>query len=468
MDNILQQFNGKIYSLMQNYLCDEIFEKGLSGFTEDLMKELAELGCKVTQYLIDTAEEIIFELDERKEEFESLCKSGRTLISIFGEINFKRRYYEDKKTEEKVYLLDEAMGIKPNKRLLKNVLERLIDRAVDTSYEDAGNSAAYGVKISKQEVKNEIESLDLNKDFYPEVNEKKKVENIYVIADEDHVHLQKGGIEEPRIVVVYDGIEKKGNRVTLKNKRHFGGIYKRKIDDLWEEVADYIEKSYDTDYLKTVYILGDGGSWIKTGLEWLIKSKFVLDEYHLKQAVNGIVGMEIKNKKKEIVEKKEKLRKTLRDLDFELFKEMSCEIINNETEKSKKRRKTQLMNYILNNIEGIKNLYSKENELHGCSTEGHVSHVFSDRMSSRPMGWTSTNVNNMSKLRLLKADNISIKEILEKQENVVDITEYKEIKEKAKRKMKNVYFAPVSLPIMEFGKGGKRKFFKNLLDKVVI
>lgn len=468
MDNILQQFNGKIYSLMQDYLCDEIFERGLSGFTEDLMKELAEFGCKVTQYLIDTAEEIIFELDDRKEEFESLCKSSRTVISIFGEIIFKRRYYEEKETKEKVYLLDKTMGIKPNKRLLQNVLERLISKAVDTSYEDAGNSAAYGVKISKQEVKNEIESLDLNKDFYPKVNEKKKVENIYVIADEDHVHLQKGGIEEPRIVVVYDEIKKDGKRVILENKRHFGGIYKRRIDDLWEEVADYIEKAYDTDYLKNVYLLGDGATWIKTGLEWLIKSKFVLDEYHLKKAVNGIVGMEIKTKKKGIVGNKKKLRNALKNLDFELFEEISCEIINNETEQPKKRRKTQLMKYILNNIDGIKNLYSKENALHGCSAEGHVSHIFSARMSSRPMGWNSTNVNNMSKLRLLKADNISIKEILEKQENVVDITEYKEIKEKAKHKMKNVHFAPVSLPIMEFGKGGQRKFFKDLLNKVVI
>ena len=74
----------------------------------------------------------------------------------------------------------------------------------------------------------------------------------------------------------------------------------------------------------------------------------------------------------------------------------------------------------------------------------------------------------MSKLRLLKADNISIKEILEKQDKVVDITEYKEIKEKARHKMKNIHFAPVSLPIMEFGKGGQRKFFKDLLNKVVI
>ena len=74
----------------------------------------------------------------------------------------------------------------------------------------------------------------------------------------------------------------------------------------------------------------------------------------------------------------------------------------------------------------------------------------------------------MSKLRLLKADNINIREILEKQENVLDINEYKEIKEKARRVMKKVHFAPVSLPIMEFGKGGQRKFFKDLLDKIVI
>lgn len=51
--------------------------------------------------------------------------------------------------------------------------------------------------------------------------------------------------------------------------------------------------------------------------------------------------------------------------------------------------------------------------------------------------------------------------MLEKQEVLTNIDEYKEIKEKAYRKMKNVYFAPVSLPIMQFGKGNQRKFFKD-------
>ena len=39
-------------------------------------------------------------------------------------------------------------------------------------------------------------------------------------------------------------------------------------------------------------------------------------------------------------------------------------------EKTTRKRKEDLMNYILNNVEGIKNLYKNKKELHGCSAEG--------------------------------------------------------------------------------------------------
>ena len=199
----------------------------------------------MSQFVIEYAEEEIFKLKERKEQYESLEKDERSVVSIFGEINYKRRYYRNKANDKKVYLLDELIGIKPKQRLLEDVKERLIKEAIDTSYEKAGNKAAYGVKISKQEVKNEIESLDLEKNFYKEKAIKKQVKNVYIIADEDHVHLQKGGIEEPRMVIVYDNILELGKRVELKNKRHFGGLYKGKIHDLWDEVSLYIEENYD-------------------------------------------------------------------------------------------------------------------------------------------------------------------------------------------------------------------------------
>lgn len=37
--------------------------------------------------------------------------------------------------------------------------------------------------------------------------------------------------------------------------------------------------------------------------------------------------------------------------------------------------------------------------VNGCSAESHVSHVLSDGLSSRPMGWSQTGADRMSKLR---------------------------------------------------------------------
>lgn len=470
MENILYDFNKKITSLVENYLKNLLFTKGISEFTEDLVKEFAEFGSSLTQYLIDVTEKTIFELKERKEDFESLEKDERTVISIFGEVNFKRRYYLDKEKNEKVYLLDKVLKIIPKERLLENVQEKLISEAVVTSYENAGEKAAYNTKISRQEVKNEIEKLDLTKDFYEETKDKKKIEYLYIIADEDHVHLQKGGIEEPRIVIVYENAISTGKRIELKNKRHFGGLYKHKIDDLWEEVASYIEGNYDIDYLKKVFIQGDGASWIKTGKEWILKSEYVLDEFHMTKAVNAIVGRITKENKKEQIENKRKLYYSIKKFDFKGFKENCYDILSEEMDKTLRKRKEQNMNYILNNIEGIRNLYQNQELLHGCSAEGHVSHIYSDRMSSRPMGWKSENINNMSKLRLLKEDNVSVKEILSKQGKVIDFEEYREIREKTKKKInKNIDFKPVQIPIMEFGTHEQKEMFRAILrEKVAI
>ena len=288
---------------------------------------------------------------------------------------------------------------------------------------------------------------------------------MYIIADEDHVHLQKGGIEEPRLVIVYDSIINKGKRIELKNKKHLGGIYTKRIDDLWEEVMTYIENKYDTEYLEKVYISGDGASWMKTGLNWIIKSIYVLDEFHMKKAVNGIVGKITKKNKKEKVLQKKEIRKALAELNFEKFKEKCYEILAEEMDQTTRKRNGDLMQYILNNTEGIKNLYKNKDELHGCSAEGHISHIYSDRMSSRPMGWSKANVNNMSKLRISKEDNISTEEILRNSKKIIEFKEIQKIRNQANAKIKNsINFKPISVPIMNFGTKEEKIFFKNLLD----
>jgi len=465
MENILHDFNEKVISLVGNCLKSSLTEKGISDFTNDLEREMIEFGSQVTQFLVEYAENIIFKLKDRKEKFESLEKDDRTIISIFGELNFKRRYYKDKETKERIYLLDQFLKLEKRERMLPNVKERIIEEARETSYKRAGQKASYGTEISKQTVKNEINKLDIKPEIAEEKESKKKVKKLYIIADEDHVHLQKGGIDEPRLIIVYDSIIAKGKRIELKNKRHFGGIYTKKIDDLWEEVMTYIENNYDTEYLERVYISGDGANWIKTGLEWIIKSVYVLDEFHMKKAVNGIVGRITKTNKEEKEKQKKELRTALRRLNFVRFKEICYEILAEEMEKTTRERKQDLMDYILNNVEGIKNLYRNKKELHGCSAEGHISHIYSDRMSSRPMGWSTTNINNMSKLRTAKEDNISTEEILNNSKKVIEIKEIQKIRNQANASIKeSINFKPVSVPIMNFGTQEERIFFKNLLE----
>lgn len=464
MENILHDFNENVISLMTEFLKNSILEGGLSNFTDDLNDKLMKLGYDLTKFALEYAEEIIFNLKERKKEFESLEKDDRKIITIFGEVDFMRRYYLDRETSARVYLLDEYFKIAPKERLLENVETRLIEEAIETNYEKAGKVAAYKTEISKQTIMNKISELNINIEETKPV-QKKIVDSIYCIADEDHVHLQKGGIEEPRLIVVYDSIIRNGKRAKLCNKKHFGGVYKSRIDDLWEEVITYIEDNYDLEKVKNIFILGDGANWIKTGLDWIPRSINVLDKFHLMKAVNGIVGKESKDNSEEKAEYKRRIYRSFYELDFNKTKEIVYEILAEEMEENVRIRKEKLLRYILNNKQGITNLYKYQKELHGCSAEGHISHLYSARLSSRPLGWKTINVNNVSKLRLIKADNREIREVVHNKRKVIEFKEIEKIRHCAKEKMKeSINFKPVSIPAMEFGTTEQRKFFKQLLS----
>ena len=77
------------------------------------------------------------------------------------------------------------------------------------------------------------------------------------------------------------------------------------------------------------------------------------------------------------------------------------------------------------------------------------------------MVWKRENVNNMSKLRLLKEDKIEVKEILKKQGKIIEFKEIKKIRNQANAKIKeSINFKQVSVPLMEFGTTEERIFLK--------
>lgn len=88
-----------------------------------------------------------------------------------------------------------------------------------------------------------------------------------------------------------------------------------------------------------------------------------------------------------------------------------------EEKKRRRGRKNQKegIGYLINNIEGAGNRLKREEGVEGSSTEGHISFVLAERMSSRPMGWSRKNVDQMSKLRAYVKNGGDMLSLLRKQ-----------------------------------------------------
>lgn len=121
--------------------------------------------------------------------------------------------------------------------------------------------------ISPTTVMNKVRQEELKVETQ---EEKKKIKRLYIEADEDHVSERGNKIGMPKLIYVHEGNYKKGNRNELKNV-HYIGCLGKNSEELWLEVAEYIDKKYDVGSLEKVYICGDGARWIKEGLNWIDK-----------------------------------------------------------------------------------------------------------------------------------------------------------------------------------------------------
>ena len=89
---------------------------------------------------------------------------------------------------------------------------------------------------------------------------KREVEYLYIEADEDHVALQRDERRSVlnKLIYVHEAkVRESSKRNYLKNKYIFASNQK-KSDDLWIDVYDYLDRTYNLDKIKQIFILGDG------------------------------------------------------------------------------------------------------------------------------------------------------------------------------------------------------------------
>lgn len=153
----------------------------------------------------------------------------------------------------------------------------------------------------------------------------------------------------------------------------------------------YIESHYDTDVLKKVYIASDGGGWITGGARYIYKGQLVADKFHVMKYINSVANLTLDERN--IV--KGRFYKYIYKNRLLAAKKLLTRIQRHcGGDETVERARV----YLINNWTAIVRAYRDKN-VYGCSAEGHVSSVYSDRMSSRPMGWSETGSDRMCKLR---------------------------------------------------------------------
>ncbi len=94
--------------------------------------------------------------------------------------------------------------------------------------------------------------------------------------------------------------------------------------------------------------------------------------------------------------------------------------------KEKNQKKLEAgLEYIKNNWQGIRRRVKNEEGIAGSSTESHISHVLSSRLSSRLKGWCMEGCDKMSQLRIYWKNGGSMLELVryQKEEKHIEKTE---------------------------------------------
>lgn len=328
---------------------------------------------------------------KRKAEWEVVRKDKRELVTSFGVLQFERRYYRHKQTGEMAHLLDEHLGIAAHAKVNGDVRQKAIEGAEQGSYSKSAE-ASTKASLTPMSVCNYVKDLERFPALKAE-GEKRSVKNIYVEADEDHVALQDGRNIQAKLIYIHEGTHQQGDRKKLINPRYLTWPQDKDPDSLWEKVSSYIEQQYEPDVVKNIFLSGDCASWIRTGEEWLYPCIPILDRFHTMKALRSLCG----GQQGLIREFLHCMRKNDPAQASQLCKQILADLPG-----AQKKGKLKIAKYLLSNWPRIQN--QRHPDAQGCSAEGHVSHILSQRLSSRPCGWSEENMDRIAQLRIMRAN----------------------------------------------------------------
>lgn len=374
---------------------NEIFKNNLNPLNlESKIRDVGDLfTLKLYESFLNYFDESFKKSKQRKKEFNIKETRKRTLITSVGLITINSTSYINKETNEYYIPLRDILHLKPYQRLTNEAEYQLTKYAMEENMSQAARHALRNITISRSTVSKKIKVLDgsINEVITKSTNQPNI---LYIEMDEIHANLQKGGNKICPCAIVHEGYEEDFvKRKKLKNIRYFASS-KLTYEELWEVIFDYVNKKYDIDKFKVIFVSGDGASGIKNYTNCFPNAKFVLDPFHyIRKHLKYIFkdDTELRNIADDYI------RNDLID-DFKL-------LVKSQIKKYPEQEKymKEHMNYIISNLEGIKNQNDEDYKVH-CSMEGHVNQAFARYITSSPYGFSEQGLENKLKLLVYHAN----------------------------------------------------------------
>ena len=414
MNNSIQYFLENGIPELEKIKKDFLSSPGhFDEYVEKVRDTMLDFACHIISEVLEECNALLEESLKRRMHWHVKDHGIKSIMSAVGMLYFTRTRFKNKETKETAYLLDRVLGLLPHARMSDSVKAALLEEAVQTSYEKAGKEACPGECVSRETVMRHVRRLEIPAKSQEEPAVKKKTRILYVEADEDHAALQfhkkKGDIKRfkghadntqiVKLVYIHEGYTDVGKRrKRLKNAVYFGGLYRGKDNEkLWDEVKKYTGSHYVPGETEKIYFQSDGGAWMKKGIETL-GAEFVLDGFHIQKYIRRMARL-AGGTEETREENRKKIQEWLEEGSRKKLEGWIVQIKTGMTEKDQKKLE-ESWKYIKNNWQGIRRRVKKEENINGSSTESHISHVLSSRLSPRPMGWCMEGMDKMAQLRV--------------------------------------------------------------------
>lgn len=413
MKSILQQINTEMLTSFGSEV-KKLFN-GQLDFADLVLhgQEIFNLAlCDTLGLVLTHQDDRIKDSPFRKHYFHIKDRRQRVVDTSVGTVTYERRYYQEKTTNEFIFLLDETVGIEKRSRLSLDLKAGLLSDAALMSYRQAAKHNGGPVTASASTVKNIVHSANGAVTALDQIGEEIQPvpETLYIEADEDHVAHQDGTNHFLKMVYFHEGYIKNGTKFELKNPIFVIGEYPKAAgtEELWQTVLDCIEKQYGGKYPQKFFLAGDGAQWIKSGTEYLPNCTLVYDKFHLKKACKkaavGIGG-----------DFHQTLMKWALQGHYSYLSDYFKTRFNDpEMRASERRALLESSKLIRRNWESIQ--ANNTPGFHGCSAEGHVSNMLSARFSSRPMSWCQKGTDSLSQVRVFVLKDGDMLERLQKRQ----------------------------------------------------